>query len=251
MNSAMTSRGTLSHVQSLLLATSILLAAAPAAAQRAPANLSAKPAPKAGYVQLIAVGYDYFTQGKLKEAYTAALMAAQVNPNGFESYALAAAVMHVRREPAYAKEFVDKALARADASQKAKVRDLATVIDQSLAAQVAGSIASGSWSGALKGTYTYERSASKPLDATFAATLQPGGTGSATFNTLQQSITWTQTGQQVVIRSVLKDYGCAGTLIIGAMIDGTALKGTFMITGAGCAEAKGTWTATRVRSANR
>jgi len=226
-----------------LLIGSALLTATPAVAQSPPGAVATKP----GYVQLIAVGYEFFTQGKTKEAYTSALMAAQVNPGGFESYALAAAIMHVRGEYAYAKDFVEKALARADAAQKGKLRDLATVIDKALAArggQVAPAVA-GTWSGALKGAYTYDQSPSKPLDATFVATLQPGGTGSATLNARQQSITWTQTGRDVVIESLLKNVGCVAMLTIRATINGPALNGTFSISGPSCASASGTWTAKR------
>ena len=119
-------------MKSILLGLGMLLITVSAEAQRQPGTPPANNARRPGYVELIAVGYEFFTQGKTQEAYTAALMAAVANPKGFESYALAAAVMQVRGEHAYAKDFVEKAMARADASQKAKLRDLAATIEGSL-----------------------------------------------------------------------------------------------------------------------
>ena len=112
-------------------------------------------------------------------------------------------------------------------------------------AGTAAAFAGNRWTGALSGAYTYSTGASRPIDAAFAATLQPAGTGSATFDGKPQTITWTQSGEEITIKSSLKDYGCPGTLTIFATTNGTSLNGVFTINGPTCADASGTWSARR------
>jgi hypothetical protein len=88
---------------------------------------------KPTYGQLVSAGYDLLTEGKVKEAYVAAVMAAKSDPGRFESYALAALVMHTRGANVEAREFVGKALGRVPADKKPKLRELAKAIDDSLA----------------------------------------------------------------------------------------------------------------------
>ena len=233
------------------------------AQQRGRVPSSGKPT----YAQLVNAGHEYFKEGKTKEAYVAALMAAEIDPDRSESYALSAAVMYAQGSPSYAKQFIDRALARATAAQKPQLRQLAALIDKSLASQKAGAppaantsrpsatpapggppstvpaLAGSRWSGALKGSYAYERSASKPLDATFTAALQPAGKGAALYNALRQTVTWNQNGRYIYLESSLREYGCPAKLIIRATVDGARMNGVFNIAGDGCAPATGTWTA--------
>ena len=229
--------------------------------------------PTVTYQQLMAVGYEFFTQGKTKEAYAAALMAVQTNPRGFEAYALAAAIMHLQGESGYAKDFVGKAMARATTAEQVKLRELAAVIDKSLKtgpsaagssasrpstvaappaparapATVAPTLEGSRWSGTMLGTYAYERSASKAMSASLIVTLNAAGQGTASFNLMPEAVRWTQGGADLTIQSVLQNYGCAATLTIRARANGSTLTGAFVISGPDCAEATGTWTATRVQ----
>jgi TPR repeat protein len=161
------------RISSIVLAISLLIATVPVAAQRRP------PAPATpSYGQLMAIGYECFTQGKIKEAYTAALMGAVINPRGFESYMLAAAIMQVRGEYTHAKNFVDKALERADASQKSKVRELAAVIEKSLAVsgrRPAAEASSVARSAAVAGLPTPADQPKQALDAERTAVSPPAG----------------------------------------------------------------------------
>jgi len=96
-----------------------------------PAEGTSVAAKRPTYGQLVSAGYDLLTEGKIKEAYMAALMAAQADPDRFESYALAALVMHTRGADAEAKGFVEKALDLAPADKNAKLRELAGAINDS------------------------------------------------------------------------------------------------------------------------
>jgi hypothetical protein len=213
------------------------------------------------YGELIVAGHDLLISGKLRQAYVAALAAAKTDPSRYEAYALAALVLRDRGAHADAKIFVSKAISLAPAERHAKLRQFAAEIDKAAAAASSGSSSSSqgarpapaasvsgtSWSGRLTGAYVYAHSASKPLEATFTAALQPAGGGTASFNSLRQSVTWTQTGRYLVLESALEDYGCPARLTIRATVDGAAMRGVFSISGNGCADASGTWTATRVR----
>ena len=60
-----------------------------------PDGMSQSSAPPT-YNQLVSTGYDLLKEGKLKEAYIAAVEAAKADDKRFEAYALAALVLHAQ-----------------------------------------------------------------------------------------------------------------------------------------------------------
>ena|SRR5688572_14271262 len=82
------------------------------------------------YGQLVSAGYDFLKEGKRKEAYAAAMMAASQEPKRFESYALAAAVLHVQGANREARTLMQRALALAAPSKKPALQELAARIDR-------------------------------------------------------------------------------------------------------------------------
>jgi uncharacterized protein YgiM (DUF1202 family) len=99
-----------------------------------------RPAPPASrqvpptYGQLVSAGYDLLKEGKPKEAYVAAMMAASKEPKRFESYALAAAVLHVQGVNREARVLVRRALTLAPTNKKAPLEELAARIDKTTTA---------------------------------------------------------------------------------------------------------------------
>ena len=91
------------------------------------------------YGQLVGAGYEFVKEGKPKEAYAAAMMAARKEPKRFESYALAAAVLHVQGADRDARVLVRKALTLAPTNKKPPLRELAARIDHAVSAKPASS----------------------------------------------------------------------------------------------------------------
>jgi hypothetical protein len=119
------------RLQSLLAASLALLLAGGTSSFVAAQNPPRAATPT--YGQLVSAGYDLLREGKVKEAYLAAMMAAKADPTRFESFALAALIMHSRGADGDARDFVEKALGLAPADKKDKLRDLAKSINDSLA----------------------------------------------------------------------------------------------------------------------
>lgn len=82
------------------------------------------------YGQLVSAGYDLLKEGKPKEAYAAAMMAASQDPKRFESYALAAAVLHVQGANREARTLLQRALSLGAPSKKPALQELAARIDR-------------------------------------------------------------------------------------------------------------------------
>lgn len=86
------------------------------------------------YNQLISTGNDYLKEGKLKDAYSTAMVAVQAEASRFEAYALAALALHGQGADADAKKFVEKAFARAPEGKKPLLNQMAKLIDDAIAA---------------------------------------------------------------------------------------------------------------------
>jgi tetratricopeptide (TPR) repeat protein len=114
-------------------------ASRPAVIVGPPAAATAQPTLPPKYDDMIGAGYELLQEGKLKEAYTAALSAATLDANRFEAYALAALALHGEGSDSEANQLVSKALGLAPADKRAKLNELAKVISDSLktAAKVA------------------------------------------------------------------------------------------------------------------
>jgi hypothetical protein len=101
--------------------------------RKAPTN---QEKPSLTYNQLIGSGYDLLKEGKIGEAYLAAMEAAQKDPTRFEAYALAALALHVKGAEREAKTFIDKALSHAPPDKKPLLNDLAGKIADALTTPV-------------------------------------------------------------------------------------------------------------------
>ena len=121
---------------SLSYALVILCHASAALAQPRPALPASQPV-QPTYGQLVSAGYDLLKEGKPKEAYVAAMMAASKEPKRFESYALAAAVLHVQGVNKEARVLVRRALTLAPTNKKPPLEELAARIEKTTGATTA------------------------------------------------------------------------------------------------------------------
>jgi hypothetical protein len=114
-------------VRLVVLALTLVLSGAEIAAQL-PKPTNATPT----YGQLVSAGYDFLKEGKSREAYAAAMMAASQDPKRFESYALAAAVLHVQGANREARPLIQRALSLGPPSKKPALQELAARIDREI-----------------------------------------------------------------------------------------------------------------------
>lgn len=137
---ALLARVLLSVEFSFLLSWSVFGQAPPGQSQTRPATPRAEAkaaspttaAPK--YDQLVATGYNLLTDGKVQEAYTAALSARRVDSARFEAYALAGLALHAEGFESEANQFVSTALRLAPQSKKPKLNELAKLISDGMTA---------------------------------------------------------------------------------------------------------------------